>query len=245
VPVITKVTINSKYGTVTESYSYRGNGLVSRVNYFDHNTYYGHDQEETNDYAYTKKNKLSSRQPLFDTGEKIYTHIFARDKKGRITKCTYAEEAWDVQTYKYNKKSLLSTYTYRDLGGSEKWTIKFTYDKNRRVKTISSNGSKYTFKNDKYGNVKKVLGSNGFKLISCKNTYKGGKLVKRVATRYWGSDDNTKYTYAYRYKKVKVPASLERMVKAQQYAIIFDEHPGSIFASYAGYGNRPLLDSAN
>ena len=245
-PVITRVKIDTPYGTVTEALSYKTNGLVKSIKTDDDNTYYDNHQVYTYKFTYTKKNKLKSMQYIQNDSGATTNYSFTRDKKGRVVKCA-SDNVWnDVDTfehtYKYNKKSQLKTYTYHQLqGNSETNTKKYTYDKNGNVKTLGTNGSDNTYSSDRRGSITKMMNSSGTTLISCKNTYKSNKLVKRVAKRFYGDDAKT-YTYKISYKKMKVPATLARMVKAQQYAIVFDQRPASIFD---GINDYPLLVAAN
>ena len=156
-------------------------------------------------------------------GKTITKITYKANGKGWVTQEKYkGESGTSTYTCKYNKKGLITKRA------GEYNTMTYTYDSKGRLKSLKEvfkPQGKYTmkFKYDKKGNFKKEL-TDGSVSVKYANTYKKGRLVKRVAT-VPNNEFDSKYTVTYTYKKVSVPQSAATMVKGQQQALINGKPP--------------------
>lgn len=182
----------------TINYSYNKSGLIKKSSAKD---------QLTQKFTYDNKNRLS----VYEWNDMTYDG-FKYDAKGRVKK----DPAYG--NMKYNSKNQLKSrkLTYGDSYG-------YAYS-NGLVKRMVYNGSEKTFytydskknlvnlqKNGEYENID----------IDYANTYKSGRLSKRVATEtikneYEDGEEVAVTTFTYTYKKIKVPASLVSRINAQQ-----------------------------
>ena len=114
-----------------QSYSYNDNGskLISSTDYNGLTTYYAYD---------------SATGMLQKTG-------YAKDSNGQII---------DATVYDYNATGLLErvSQTIADVTNSDTKTIctSYTYDSADRVKSVTNNGTTYSFEYDAFGNLSKI-----------------------------------------------------------------------------------------
>jgi len=244
--VITKTTEKSAdYGNRVFTFSYKGNGLVKSIkNDSANSTLY--DEVGTEQYTYSKKNKLKSVKTVNASGQVCFKYALARNKKGYTVKGTYLSGIYSMENYKddlfkYNKKGQLTKYKFKLFYGDD-WSVA-TYDKKGRIATLGDGRFKFAY--DKKGNFKSVTTTaNGKKLATCKNTYKGNRLTKKVTTFKYSNGEVEKYTCTYKYKKMKVPASVAAKVQAQQQTILFGEQSMSMNHFDLSIG-RPFLISVS
>ncbi len=172
-------------GSITYSYK---NGNISKM--VDKSLYY---PTKTRTYTY-KKGKLVKAVEK-DMGLTTTT-TYTLDKKGRIKKQTSknGSDPDTTITYKYDKKGLVSRLTSVNTQDKTRLVWSFKYDKKKNMTAFG-----YTY------------GSNTM-TATYKNSYKNGRLTKRVEIH----PDKTRETYTYTYKKMKVPKSKVKKIKAQQ-----------------------------
>ena len=216
--VITKIKQKDSYGeSSVTSYTYKKNGLVK--------AYKANGSAQT--FSYDKRYRLKGGSQKYN-GKVFGKNTYKLDKKGRVVKSVYKPTNGSSTSvdgkYKYNSKGQLVkssglvcdlTYKYtgkglvsvrRILDGSAEEPAgkeKYTYDKKGNIATMVR-----TF-DDEPGATTTTT--------TYTNTYKKGKLVKRAIV---GENDWDNYTETIKYKKVAVPKSLAKMVKAQQQAIL-------------------------
>ena len=242
--VVTKTTENSAdYGNRVFTFTYKSNGLVNTIKNNSANSTLT-DQVGTEKYVYSK-NKLKSVKTLNAAGKTYYTYSITRNKKGYATKGEYlpgiAEVSLNPDAFKYNKTGLLIKYKFKRTGDWD-WDV-VTYDKKGRIATMSDGRFKFAY--DAKNNIKSVTATaDGSKLVTCKNTYKGNRLTKKVTTFKYSSGTIEKFTCTYKYKKMKVPASVAAKVKAQQQTILFGEQSLSMNHFQLSIG-RPFLISVS
>lgn len=182
--------------SATHTFGYEGKYVTSYKN-----TQGWH--ENSGYFTYGKKGRLAEVVSGGSQGVMTYKETYNYDKAGRVSKVLH-DRTGDVATYsfKYNSKKRMSKKSLK-----------------------ASNGSVYTtaYSYDGKGNLTKVRESYSTK--SCKNTYKKGRLSKRVVTESYSSWSNTK-TISYKYKAVKVPKSYVSQIKKQQWALL--NQPASV-----------------
>ena len=204
-------------GSSVSNYTYSNKGLVKSLK--EVYKYDSDSQTFVDAYAYTSKNAYKGQTVKMD-GKTVAKYTFTNDSKGRVTKSSYKVDGKKYVTkYAYNKKGQVSKATFDDGNYT-----KFSYSGGLMTKTVSKGeyGSyTTTYKYDKKGYPTKVYYDGGL-TASYKNTYKNGKLVKRSVKDESGKV-YSKITYTY--KKVSVPKSLAKMVKAQQRIAITQELP--------------------
>ncbi|MDO4533941.1 MAG: hypothetical protein Q4C36_09510, partial [Coriobacteriia bacterium] len=134
--------------------------------------------------------------------------------KGWVTQEKFKGES-RTSTYKcsYNKKGQMKKRA------NEYSTMTYTYDSKGRVKALKEvvkPQGEYTmkFKYDAKGNLTKEL-TNGKVSVKYANTYKKGRLAKRVGT-VPNNEFDPKFTVTFKYEKVSVPKSAVTMVEGQQ-----------------------------
>ena len=216
--VVSQSTTKQSDGKFTTKYTYNKNGLVAKTN--SNSKYTDDSYTVATQYTYSSKNALKKEVSKFN-GKANYTVTYTADSKGRVTKAVYkyVEGGKVTEKYSYDSKGRLtkasysggsSKYTYNAKGYvvSQKWkspddTIKFSYiyDAKGYLKTTKYNGE--------------IDGK-------FKNTYKNGRLVKRV---FYSGDGTSSGKQTITYKKISVPKSLAKMVKAQQRLLIVGTLP--------------------
>ena len=162
-------------------------------------------------FKLNKKNGFVSGKFKTRAGENG-TQYYTLNKKGRATSCSGIDYkyypnghtkkvvgfGWS-NTFTWNSKGLAKT-THKEQ--DYKVVTTFTYDAKKQLATATETHP------------------DGFQLkYKFTNTYKGGKLVKRVKTQINPEGDGVdvvRETVTYTYKKVKVPKKLAAQVKAQQ-----------------------------
>lgn len=193
-------------------------------------------QNNTLTYTYTKNGLLKNKKNAEKGNEKFaYTYAYKYTGKSVLKSCTVKEgkKLSSKISYSANKKGFVTKSVENSYG--EKTVLKYTYDKKGRLHKMAQRNGAYLYKYNKKSQVKsykwqsEALGtykydSKGYPAsletpydgtASYKNTYKNGLLKKCV---YNMSSYNTVVKYTY--KKMKVPASLLKMVNAQQFALI-------------------------
>lgn len=208
VSVITKVKMNVKgykYGKYqkggTINYSYNKKGLVKQIN---------QKRQLKQKFTYDNKNRLS----VYEWDDMLYDR-FKYDKKGRVKyDPAYGE-------MKYNSKGQLKKRIVAD-----EYPNSYTYSNGVIKKLVSDQDTDseriVVYAYDSKKNLIKLQDRGQFSSsnIEYANTYKSGRLSKRVATETISSlfepDREAVTTITYTYKKIKVPASLVSKVKAQQ-----------------------------
>ena len=210
--------IAEEAGTYTDTISYTKNGLVKGYD----NPYYD------NSYTYDKKNRLKSVASVFDDNSTSKTS-YKLDKKGRVIKANkkYSDGDSSATTYKYDSKGRLVKTT-----SSRHWT-KYFYDSKNRVKKVTDSdytgalNYTYTYTYNAKGDVVKAkTKSRDGSTVTDKyvNSYKNGHLVK---VKQYNESNELMLTYAYTYKKVKVPKSLVKMARAQQASLTSTHESGT------------------
>ena len=205
--------LGSASSTTTASYAYNPQGLVA---------------SHTN-----KTGAVSAKTALTYTGDKIKSAkatvagatssaVYTYGASGRITKATTVSAAATngaaaatagtvTPTYKSGKVTKLVSVDKATANGQSAdatTTTTFSYKSGRVSKSVTNGSVTRTFAYDKNGNLSKVGN------VKYKNTYKSGRLAK---TTYTSSGATVVRTY--KYKKAKVPASVAKLVEAQQWAI--------------------------
>jgi len=206
----------------TDSFSYNSVGLVKKVK----------STEKHGDIFYRSKATLTYKKRVLKKMVEAYiegasdkiTIAFKADGKGRVGKKTV--KGGHPYKYTYDSKGHLKKITWR----SDGWdcSYKYKYDSKGRVTKIIYDDPSYAdgiyrFKYDKHGQILKSWDAGLHEkgkgdCYTHKNTYKHGRLVKKVVKR--GS--HVVETRTYTYKKVSVPKSLVKMVKGQQRVLTND-----------------------
>lgn len=193
---------------ITEKYTYNKNGLVTkRVN--TNNIQGG---KVTTTFSYngtTLKNKRGKQDNL------VSNVTYTANKRGLITKAVLktsrlnGDKSASTRTAKYKSGKISKIIIKSSQASGETRTSQaaFTY-KNGRVVTRVSGTSRLIYAYDAKGNLKLVGGGQ------YKNTYNAKKLLSKVSE----VGDMSKKTF--KYKAIKVKASIADKVKAQQWAII-------------------------
>lgn len=148
----------------------------------------------THTFSY-KSGKLSKHTTVIkDASNNKSTSTMTYKWKGKTftatTKDLDADETESTATGKLNSKNRLLSVSTKYTVGALKENTKYQYDSKGFLKSISHDAEKTTFK----------------------NTVKSGRLKKRT--------DNNSTTYTFKYKKIKVPSSYVKKVKAQQNYIL-------------------------
>ena len=235
--VVTKIEYSGKHkaGGVPinvfprRTFEYNKNGLVEkihapqlavkdsyadvRVEYF----YKGEKVVKVNDVGlYTDFNftfKLIRNKKGNITGRMVRYNWITNPKTGKVV--AFKKDKYD-SPYKYDASN-------RIISGGEvegNWGVigQYTYDKKGRIKTYKRNktiASKYSY--DKKGYVNKI-NKDGKKTV-LKNTYKNGRLTKRVVV-----GGRTSKIY---YKKITVPEKYVELIQKQQRNLV-EENSGGI-----------------
>lgn len=202
-------------------YRYNKNGLLKCAS-----------DAEDRIYSYTYDNvgnpQTCSLSQLGDD-EPYATGVYSLDKRGYVIGLTGTQKDWDEDTewvgswkrsYSYNKKGRLKKYT-ETVDGEIAEQHRYAYDKKGRVKTEKeyvgkSKVLKTTCRYDARGGLAKEKNRNKYE-VSYRNSYRKGRLIKQVAY--------LNCTITYKYKKVMVPRSLAKLVKAQQRVLVPRRYP--------------------
>lgn len=197
--------------STTVTYAYNKKGLLKQ-----RRETFGDLYESKTTYAYDKKNCLKYAK-VFDNSEKEdirdYKQTYKLNSKGYVTKASVNSGSI---AYKYNSKGLLTTIRCSGMKES------LTYDKKNRLKTYTSYYDGNVEKDAKVAYTKKgLLKSYSYDTSKYVYTSKKGRTVKVVLYDRGKKTSVTTYTY----KRVKVPASLVSMVKAQQTSIFISDYP--------------------
>lgn len=194
------------------TYSYYSNGLLKSEK-----------SEGTKTYSYNNKHNVKSINDHY--AGSTYAHKYTY-KKGRLSNsrrtmswCTY------YCNYSYGKSGQLKTIISKPDDNGSNTTTQYTYDKKGRVSSCNittagrSTEKYYNIKYDSKGNIKSYTYSPSYYTENVKhtNTYKNGRLIKSSTKVKTNNGAWTKLgTTFYNYKKVQVPSSLVKKVKAQQ-----------------------------
>ena len=146
----------------------------------------------THSFSY-KSGKLSKHTTVTKSASNDKsTSTMTYQWKGKAFTVTIKEagETESTATGKLNSKNRLLSLTTKDIDGALVENRKYQYDSKGFLKSISHDAEKTTFK----------------------NTVKSGRLKKRT--------DNNSTAYSFKYKKIKVPSSYVKKVKAQQNYIL-------------------------
>ena len=212
------------------TYKYNKKGLISSVSHWSWTNANASGRIKiTTKYVYDSKGLLKKR------GD----YTFKYDKKGRLTEQTYSwGSVKNVTAFTNNGKGQAtrvseqySTSGSTDANGHDydyynayglSYNSKGQLTKMKAFVTTYRDGSKWksdelsgttSYSYDKKGNVaKKKVGSQTTKF---KNTYKSGRLAKRVVT---GPRDTG--TYSFGYKKLSVPVKFAKLAQQQQRELI-------------------------
>ena len=207
--VVDSITLTANGETsLYRSFTYSKNGLVT--------SYRNHDRSKrVCRYKYSKNNIVEAEY-LYDLSTGLhseYTNTF-HWKNGLMTQVTHSMQGVKPIDYIYKAKTL--TKIKDNTSGSES---KFTFDKNGRTKKIKSgtgqNGYTITYKYDSNGfllSEARTWKSGSQSKTTYTNTYKKGRLVKKVETAERGNQR----VFTFTYKKVKVSKKYLDQISAQQ-----------------------------
>ena len=183
----------------------------------------------TTDWTYNKNNDAKNvvTSALSSSAKKTLSYTKAGALKADKQELPYSGfrgmSAYKT-SYKTKKgKVTLAKRTTDTFGTKTTTTSKFKY-KNGRVASIVNTSGTFTgtqeYSYNKKGDLVKTLTFKGAANIPIthKLTYKNGRVVKRVSTVQ--SDSGTSTVSKFKYKAVKVPKSLVKKVKAQQWALV-------------------------
>lgn len=226
---VSKATYTNRYGEyyAETSYKYNKNGLISHKSSLNHGGGAAGGADQT--LKYTKKGLISK----VVEADGVSASVFTRDKKGRVTK-TVSFTGQATNTYKYNKagKIAKATMAFKNFEGkvTSKSVSTVAYNKKGLISKITTKGGweegvrTYTY--DSRGMLKSET-VKGKSKTTYKNTYKNGKLVKRVGTTVMSDGEKRTETTTYKYKTVKVPQSKAERAKDQQKALFLVKIPQS------------------
>jgi len=197
--------ITTKSGDESYQFAYNDKGLIKKeVN-----------GSLTNTFSYKGKN-ISEENQVF--GKEKTKLIFSYNKKGKLTKIVTKEEDGKKTTVKYSYKSG-KVSEIKDEGTGSVWTL--TYNGKGLVKKAviravdgSSSSIRYWYNSQK--DLKKMTTSGDVKESLSYKYNKYGRKSVTVKYEYKDKSQNTSEVYSYKYKKIKVPASYVKAVKAQQ-----------------------------
>ncbi|MGI6736807.1 MAG: hypothetical protein ACOX41_05800 [Anaerovoracaceae bacterium] len=173
---------------------------------------------------------------------------YTYNKQGRCAKISASQDNESVDLlYKYSRKNLLKSLNAKS-GGKVLLSAKYKYDKKKKIaeqamRSYQTGGTYDTitakYRYDRRGNPKTMTyGGNGktAATVSFANSYgKSGRLIKTTA-RAAGSE--TKYTYKYHYKKLKVNRTVaDRLLRDQN---IHFNSPMR-YSYYTGWNWDPLF----
>ena len=215
---VKKPNIEYKYNKtgLLKSYSRMGGMVRGQYKYDKKNrlTRYRRSLNEwtTFDYSYNKKNQITGINGYYTRikdGKFAYDGLkttYEYNGKGQIVKETTTGEVYDYEAEKTVDAVYTIQYTYNGKGllTQRKETVQMT--------NTMTGTWKLTY--DKKGNLTRYEDDNGVTTFA--NTYKSGRLTKRVTTYY----DGTKVTETYQYKKMSVKKNLVSSVKAQQWSLL-------------------------
>lgn len=195
----------------TTKFTYNEDGLLTKRAYVSKTN---KANRITDTYTYSGTALKKAKQT---TSSSQYEVIYTTNKKGQFTK---AVQKWSssnssdetrtfIAKYKSGKlKKLTRTNVYTPEGATEPMSTVDVYSyayKNGRVASRTTNGYKATYSYDKMGNIDDSA-----------NTYNAKKrLAKQTQTT-----PGTTWEITYKYKALKVDASVADKVQAQQWAII-------------------------
>lgn len=197
------------------SFDYYANGLLKRA--VDYEGF-------ARSFTYSKTGRLEKSTGAY-SGDGVYASCtYEHDKHGRVVKATGTRDGnkW-IRSFSYDGNGRIKK-SVETVSGSFSETRQYAYDTQGRVrvekqnyKESSSSRSQTTiYSYDKRGGLVTAKYSNGGK-TEFKNTYSSGRLVKQNSS---GTGLAYKGSVEYKYKKVMVPKSLVRLVKAQQRTLI-------------------------
>ena len=196
--------ITTKSGDESYQFTYNDKGLIKKEV----------SGSLTNTFSYDGK-KISKEKQV--SGKEKTKLSFSYDKKGKLTKVVTTEADGKKTTVKYSYKSG-KVSEIKDGSTGNVWT--FTYNKKGLVKKSgikaadgSSSSIKYWYNSKK--DLKKMTTSWVTESLSYKYNKYGRKKVT-VKYEYEDKSQNTSEVYSYKYKKITVPASYVKAVKAQQ-----------------------------
>lgn len=209
--VITSTTETANWGIeskVTSKYTYNKNGLMTKWASTSNM-----DGKTTTSYTY---NGTVLKGKKKTNGDYTETVTYTANKNGKITK------AVDVSLQPYAKIKRTFTAKYKSgkvnkiswktvLNDESPTNDAYTYKyKNGRVVLRTWDNSKVAYAYDSKGNLNSIGGSK------YKNTYNAKKQLTKTSQSATGY----KYSKTYKYKAIKVKASVADKVQAQQWALI-------------------------
>ena len=198
------------------------------------------DLQYTSTYTYTKKGLVKkSKEVTVSDGERIVqSGVLSYDSKGRPTgeRSTYNGKANGQSAFTLDAKGRVVKSVWRSTSG---YTSTMTYRYNAKGQLKGLKGNKYRY--DAIGDLTKVtepgLGSYYFEYddkgnvvkrswkyaggvkeleYTYKNIYKGKRLMKVKRYSHMEDTPTLESTTVFRYKKLSVPKSMVKLVKAQQ-----------------------------
>lgn len=210
---------NKKAGmSVTTVYSTNENGLLTQE------VIKQTSGDITKTWTYDAKNRVTkwTASDGYSSATKTITVLKNGLPKKDVLKSSSSYGNWQPfsSTYKTKSGKVVSiTRKYKGGSGTVKYQLKYKGKKLVTVKNLKyKNETTYAY--DKKGNLSKVVTMKGSTKVPIvhKNTYKSGRVTKRVSTVKSGHGSSTITTFSY--KKISVPKSMVKKVKAQQWAIV-------------------------
>ena len=198
--------ITTKSGDESFQFTYNNKGLIKKeVN-----------GSLTNTFSYKGKKITGEKQV---SGKEKTKLKFSYNNKGKLTKIVTTQDDGKKTTVKYSYKSG-KVSNMRDGSTGNVWT--FTYNGKglvKKARIIAEDGAsdsniRYWFNSKK--DLRKMTASWGVKENLSYKYNKYGRKSVTVKYEYEDKSQNTSEVYAYKYKKIKVPASYVKAVKAQQ-----------------------------
>ena len=197
--------ITTKSGDESFQFTYNNKGLIKKeVN-----------GSLTNTFSYKGKKITGEKQV---SGKEKTKLKFSYNNKGKLTKIVTTQNDGKKTTVKYSYKSG-KVSNMRDGSTGNVWT--FTYNGKglvKKARIIAEDGSsssiRYWYNSQK--DLKKMTTSGDVKESLSYKYNKYGRKSVTVKYEYKDKSQNTSEVYTYKYKKIKVPASYVKAVKAQQ-----------------------------
>ena len=190
-------------------FSYNDNGLVKKINNKTLNS--------TRTFDYNRTKKVTSIKEKAVGSNKSWTLVY--DDKGKLYRVAGKPDIWN---YSYGTNNTIKMTAYVDSGIKSRRVV---LDKKNRIKEMTysypkiNNDFKHIYKYNKKGYISKCTQGVNYKKYSYK--FKNNRVVKIHVFEQVAFE--LEYNYKVSYKKIKVPKSSVKAVKAQQKQLLQPE----------------------